>query len=223
MKVFVMLICLATACYCQNRNRPADARTLLLSDQELRFAGYALQTVFSSNPNAYVSSSTIASIQKKEKSLFYCALLFHCCHQLEKSKRKSAIQRHIYDRWGGLRRFGHSNKRRCGTGCWWYSNSCVGGKLSRSTPLRQWLCEKIQLLKLIKKIKINQKMKFSKNRLDWKIDKKVAHKNSFIQTDAWLKFNFLKFFLNIWTFLINFFIFNKLLKPLLQFWIIFKL
>lgn len=55
MKVFFTLIFLVTACCCQNRNRGADARTLVLSDQELRFAGYALQTVFSSNPNAYVS------------------------------------------------------------------------------------------------------------------------------------------------------------------------
>lgn len=79
MKVFIMLLCLTTACHCQNRNRPADTRTLLLSDQELRFAGYALQTVFGSNPNAYVSSSsTITSIQKKVSLylFFYYTLPF---------------------------------------------------------------------------------------------------------------------------------------------------
>lgn len=93
MKVFIMLMCLATACHCQIRNRPTDTRTLLLSDQELRFAGYALQTVFSSNPNAYVSSSsTITSIQKRVFYFFItlCLSLLSSIREVEKEIDDSA-------------------------------------------------------------------------------------------------------------------------------------
>lgn len=144
MKVFIVLACLATACVCQNRNRPADTRTLQLSDQELRFAGHALHTVFGSNPNAYVSANNYFYSQESLS-------LFLCCRQLEKSKRKSSVQRHIYDRRRGLRRFGHSNKCRCGA-IRWHSESSEWQKYSKSTiTLWEWICEKFQVLNWVKK------------------------------------------------------------------------
>lgn len=56
MKVLLILVmCLVMTSYCQNRKRPgAESRSLMLSPQELRFAGHSMFAVLSSSPNGFV-------------------------------------------------------------------------------------------------------------------------------------------------------------------------